>query len=93
MTSPLYEVRYLKHARRALASNLPESVAAAVFQFCSGPLAENPPRVGVGLHPPFERYHSARRGTYRVVYSIIESERIVYVEWIGHRADVYRPRG
>jgi len=92
MTQQSYEVRYLKPARRALAEDLPESVAAAVFEFCTGPLAGNPQRVGVPLQPPLERHHSARRGTYRVVYSIIESERIVYVEWIGHRADAYRPR-
>lgn len=92
MTNEPYEIRYQRPARRALADDLAEAVATAAFEFCCGPLASNPHRVGVRLDPPFERYHSARRGTYRVVYSIDDSARVVYIEWIGHRRDVYRPR-
>jgi mRNA interferase RelE/StbE len=34
--------------------------------------------------------HSAHRGDYRVVYRIDDRQRRVYVEVIGHRADIYR---
>jgi mRNA-degrading endonuclease RelE of RelBE toxin-antitoxin system len=34
-------------------------------------------------------YHSARRGAYRMIYRIDETERIVHVVRIDHRADVY----
>ncbi|MEI6621427.1 MAG: type II toxin-antitoxin system RelE/ParE family toxin [Actinomycetes bacterium] len=64
----------------------------AAFEFCVGALASNPQRAGRRLDPPLADYFSARRGTYRVVYSINEGARLVHVEWIGHRSDVYRLR-
>jgi mRNA-degrading endonuclease RelE of RelBE toxin-antitoxin system len=41
--------------------------------------------------PPLDDRHSARRGTYRVIYRIDEAERRVAVLAIGHRSDIYRP--
>jgi mRNA interferase RelE/StbE len=35
-----------------------------------GPLAANPHRVGKALDEPFDGYHSARRGTYRIIYRV-----------------------
>jgi mRNA-degrading endonuclease RelE of RelBE toxin-antitoxin system len=35
--------------------------------------------------------HSARRGDYRVVYSMMEDARVVEIVHIGRRSDVYRP--
>ena len=87
-----YVVQFQRPARRALAELLPESVAAASYEFCVGPLASNPLRVGVQLRPPLAQFYSARRGTYRVVYEVDEANRVVTVAWIGHRAEVYRPR-
>jgi mRNA interferase RelE/StbE len=42
----------------------------AVWQFVSGPLLDNPHRVGKGLRYELEGYYSARRGQYRVIYRI-----------------------
>jgi mRNA-degrading endonuclease RelE of RelBE toxin-antitoxin system len=39
---------------------------------------------------PLEGYWSARRGQYRVIYSIHDDEALVRVVRISHRADVYR---
>lgn len=87
-----YVVQFQRPARRALTELLPETVAAASYEFCVGPLASNPFRVGVRLRPPLEAFYSARRGTYRVVYEVDEEARVVTIAWIGHRAEVYRPR-
>ena len=84
-----YELRLSRAARRALAETLPESVAAAVWQFVSGPLLDNPHRVGKPLRFELEGYHSARRGQYRVIYRIAEREVIVDVIKISHRSDAY----
>lgn len=84
-----YELRLSGAARRALAETLPESVAAAVWQFVSGPLLDNPHRVGKRLRFALEGYYSARRGQYRVVYRIGEREVIVDVIKISHRGDAY----
>ena len=47
--------------------------------------------MGKPLTRELDGYHSARRGAYRVIYRIDETERIVHVVRIDHRADVYRP--
>jgi mRNA interferase RelE/StbE len=71
---------------------LPLAVVAAVTEFLTGSLLDNPHRVGKPLSRELSGYHSARRGAYRVVYRIDEAERIVHVVRIDHRADVYRTR-
>ena len=76
--------------RRALAETLPEAVAAAAYEFMTGPLLEQPHRVGKQLLPPLEDRFSARRGTYRVIYRIDDKAHVVTVVDIGHRRDVYR---
>jgi mRNA-degrading endonuclease RelE of RelBE toxin-antitoxin system len=77
-------------ARRQLAESLPEAVASAAHEFIVGPLLENPHRVGKRLQPPLADRHSARRGTYRVLYRIDEEQLIVAVLTIMHRSDAYR---
>jgi mRNA interferase RelE/StbE len=70
---------------------LPVAVAAAVTEFLTGALLDNPHRVGKPLTRELAGYHSARRGAYRVVYQIDEPARTVHVVRIDHRADVHRP--
>jgi mRNA-degrading endonuclease RelE of RelBE toxin-antitoxin system len=76
-------------ARRALAESLPEQIAAAVWEFISGPLLDNPYRVGKPLRFRLEGLFSARRGQYRVIYRIHDDEVIVEVVKISLRADAY----
>lgn len=91
-SSVRYDIRFQPSARRAIAQRLPESVAAAVLEFCESTLAIDPYRVGKPLFGPLAGCHGARRGTYRIVYRIDESSRTVHLVDIDHRADVYRPR-
>jgi mRNA interferase RelE/StbE len=77
-------------ARRHLTDHLPEAVAAAAYEFIVGPLLESPHLVGKRLRPPLGDRHSARRGTYRVVYRIDDDSRIVSVILVAHRRDAYR---
>jgi len=77
-------------ARRQLADVLPESVAFAAHEFIVGPLLDNPHRVGKRLQPPLADRHSARRGTYRVLYRIDEADHTVTVVAIAPRPDAYR---
>ncbi|WP_281189692.1 type II toxin-antitoxin system RelE family toxin [Millisia brevis] len=77
-------------ARRQLTTHLPQAVAFAAYEFVVGPLLENPQRVGKRLRPPLDDRHSARRGTYRVIYRIDEEGRTVTVVDVAHRRDVYR---
>lgn len=85
-----YRIGWASPARRAIENTLPESVAAAVWEFVNGPLAENPQRVGKQLLRDLAGYWSARRGQYRVIYVIDDDEVVVTVVNVDHRRDVYR---
>jgi mRNA-degrading endonuclease RelE of RelBE toxin-antitoxin system len=78
-------------AVRAVQAKLPETVAAAVVEFMTGALIENPTRVGKPLRGDLSGIHSARRGTYRVLYRINDERHEVVVLRIDHRQGVYRP--
>jgi mRNA interferase RelE/StbE len=85
-----YTVRLAPPARRALEEELPPGVAAAAWELISGPMASDPWRVGKPLHGPYEGLHTARRGTYRVIYKIDEEKHAIEIRAIRHRADAYR---
>lgn len=76
-------------AVKALTEVLPEKVAAAAHEFITGPLLDNPRRVGKPLDPPVAPAWSARRGTYRILYRIDETSQTVSVTAVRHRADAY----
>jgi mRNA-degrading endonuclease RelE of RelBE toxin-antitoxin system len=78
--------------RRALEHELPLAVALAVWEFCNGPLRDDPRRIGTLLGRELAGYFSARRGAYRVIYRLVDGDSAVYVVRIEHRADVYRRR-
>lgn len=93
MTSDPYELGMARPARRAVSESLPEEVAAAAAEFITGPLLDNPRRIGKPLREELAGLWSARLGTeWRVVYRIDESKHSVVVEDIQHRSMVYRRR-
>ena len=85
-----YTVIFSRQARRNLHENLPLDVAAAAMETIDGPLTTSPHRVGKPLDEPFDGYHSARRGTYRIIYRINEDKHTVEIHSIRHRRDSYR---
>lgn len=86
-----WRLRVAPSAERTLA-RLPGGVAAAVVEFMTGPLLEDPKQVGKPLQRELAGYRSARQGPYRIIYVVRDDERSVDVVRIEHRADVYRPR-
>jgi mRNA interferase RelE/StbE len=85
-----YTLETTPTVRRMLTERLPESVAAAAFEFMTGALLANPYRVGKRLQPPLDDRFSARRGTYRVIYRIDDKRMVVTVVDVNHRRDIYR---
>ena len=85
-----HELVLTSPAVRAVRSGLPESVAAAVIEFMTGPLIENPRRAGKELRRELAAVRSARCGTYRILYRIDDEAQEVVVLRIDHRRDVYR---
>ena len=86
-----YDLKVAPSAERTIA-RLPEFAAAAIVEFITGPLLQNPHRVDKPLLLGLSGYHSARRGAYRVVYRVDETSKLIVVVRIDHRADVYRTR-
>lgn len=86
-----YEVDLTRTARRALAETLPLDVAIGVSDFITGPLTDNPHRVGKELDTPLRGVHSARvMREWRILYIIDDDRRCITVQAIGHRKDIYR---
>jgi mRNA interferase RelE/StbE len=92
VTDERYELVVAPTAKKQLSEQLPDSVAFAAYEFIIGPLLDNPHRVGKHLRPPLDDRHSARRGTYRVLYRIDDERRRVTVVGVFSRADAYRSR-
>ena len=65
-------------------------MAAAVVELITGPLLDNPRRLGVALRNELDGLWSVRRGTYRLVYRVDDDRREVVILRVGHRRDVYR---
>ena len=76
-TAP-YVVVFTPAARRGL-DKLPLPAAMALYEHLTGPVAENPYRLGKPLDAPFDEVRSARRGDYRALYNIDDHEHVIRV--------------
>ncbi|MBM3696336.1 MAG: type II toxin-antitoxin system RelE/ParE family toxin [Actinobacteria bacterium] len=87
----VWSLRLTASARRSL-DRLPAKAAAAAVESLLGPLLQEPRRVGKPLTRSPTGYWSARRGEYRVIYSLDDAVGAVNVVRIGHRSRVYGRR-
>jgi mRNA-degrading endonuclease RelE of RelBE toxin-antitoxin system len=78
-------------ALRSLAK-LPARIAEPLVVFAFSGLAAAPRRRGKPLAAEFSGFWSARRGDFRVIYSIDDARREVTVHRIAGRSDAYRSR-
>lgn len=85
-----YELVLSRRAKRDLTERLPEKAAVAAWEFITGPLLDDPRKVGAPLDPPLAPAWRARRGEYRVIYLIDDDRVIIGVVTIQHRRDAYR---
>lgn len=79
-------------AARAIADVLPEGVATAVVELVTGDLLREPRRVGKPLQRELAGRWAARRGSYRILYTIDDEKGVITVLAAEHRRDVYRRR-
>ncbi len=90
MTDP-YELGTASPARRALAERLPPDVAAAAVELITGPLLDNPHRVGKPLVEELTGIYSVRLArNWRVRYEIDDTKHVVIVLGIRRRSAAYR---
>lgn len=72
-------------------ARLSPRVAAAIVEFVTALLPQNPPRMTRPLTGDLEGYRSARRGDYRVIVRLDHAARVMVLHRVAHRAHVYRP--
>lgn len=89
---PPYRLQVAGPAARSIAEELPEAVASAVLELLTGDLLRHSRRVGKPLQRELAGRWVARRGTYRVIFTIDEETKTVTVLAVDHRRDIYRPR-
>lgn len=85
-----YQVVFASAVQRQL-DRFPLPVAAAIYEHMTGPVAENPYRLGKRLDRPFDDVWVTRRGEYRVLYRINDEARVISVAAAAHRRNAYRP--
>lgn len=88
---PQYQALLTSRAQRALAK-LPPRITEPLLAFIFGSLAEAPKTRGKPLRGELSGYWSARRGDYRIIYSIEDDKLLIYIVDVARRSDVYRPR-
>ena len=84
-----WSVQLSPSASRAL-DRLPHKVAAAIAEFITATLPNDPCRLSKPLRFELAGWRVARRGDYRVTFRLLEDHRVLYVGRVEHRAHVYR---
>jgi mRNA-degrading endonuclease RelE of RelBE toxin-antitoxin system len=84
-----WTVGFADSALRGL-DQLPMKVAQAVVEFVTVTLPDNPLRMSKPLQREFDGLRSARRGEYRVLFSLDETTETLIVVRVAHRRDAYR---
>ena len=88
-----YELGTAPPARRVLAERLSFEVATAAAEFITGPLLDDPRRVGKPLGAELTGIYAARLGrSWRVLSEIDDAKHVVIVLDIRHRSAAYRRR-
>lgn len=85
----VYEVRLTAGAARSLAA-LPAKAVNIVVPFLREVITADPFIVGKPLRWELEGMYSARRGDYRIIYTI-ENDVVIVIR-IDHRSTAYRTR-
>lgn len=84
-----WTVQFSPTAVRAL-DRLPHKIAAAIAEFITATLPEDPYRLSKPLRFEFEGWRVARRGDYRVTFRTLDADRVLLIGRIEHRANAYR---
>lgn len=85
----IWEIRYRSSVEKDV-SRLPADIRESTFSVVAS-LAHNPfPQGCKKLRGSTKRWRLRIAGQYRIVYSVWQNEKLIKVEFIGHRKDAYR---
>jgi mRNA interferase RelE/StbE len=83
-----FRIEWKKSTRKDL-RKLPASVGERIFEAVEN-LAENPFPRGVEKLSGSEHAYRIRLGDYRIVYEVVTESKLVEIQRVRHRKDVYR---
>jgi len=87
----VYTIRILKPASREL-EKLDRSIAKRVANRIQW-LSENVDSTKLfPLKGELQGLYKVREGSYRIIFEILKSERMIIIHAIGHRRDIYKQR-
>jgi mRNA-degrading endonuclease RelE of RelBE toxin-antitoxin system len=78
---------FLSHQAEKFYKKLKKKVKARVKEALT--ILENKPHTGKRLHGELRRYYSMRVGKIRIIYTISEKTKTIYIVAIGPRKTVY----
>jgi len=85
----MYRVRFVKDAVRDL-ENLDQANARRVARKINW-LAENAETIQPkGLQKNLAGLAKIREGDYRIIYQIIDAEKVIIIHFVGHRREIYK---
>ncbi|CAN5461137.1 hypothetical protein BH10ACI1_BH10ACI1_23170 [soil metagenome] len=85
----MYQVRFVKDAVRDL-EKLDQAMARRIARKINW-LAENAETIEPkGLRKNLAGLAKIREGDYRIIYEIINAEKVIVVHFVGHRSEVYK---
>ncbi|MGI8885170.1 MAG: type II toxin-antitoxin system RelE family toxin [Pyrinomonadaceae bacterium] len=85
----MYRVRFVKDAVRDL-ENLDQTNARRVARKINW-LAENAETIQPkGLRKNQAGLAKIREGDYRIIYQIIDAEKVIVIHFVGHRREIYK---
>jgi mRNA-degrading endonuclease RelE of RelBE toxin-antitoxin system len=87
-----WQVEFAPSAVRGL-YQLPPRIGAAVAEFITATLPRHPEQMSKPLRANLDGLRSARRGDYRVLFTLDYEQSKLLVVRIAHRAHVYRSDG
>ncbi|HTQ22890.1 type II toxin-antitoxin system RelE/ParE family toxin [Mycobacterium sp.] len=86
-----WTVRFSSTPVRGL-NRLPHKITAAIVEFSTVTLPEDPHRLSKPLRYELSGWRVARRGDYRITFRILDDDRVLLVGRVEHRAHIYKPR-
>lgn len=88
MINSLYQIVWKESARDNL-RNISRSSAFKLEEKIKSHLVQSPKELGRALTGQYKGLHRYRYGDYRILYEIDTDERLIIINRIGHRKEIY----
>ena len=88
MQNTIYKIEWKKAAEDNL-NQIPSEAALKIYDRVESYLAQSPKELGKALVGKYSRLYRYRYGDYRIIYEIDNSNKILIINRVGHRSDVY----